>query len=1148
MIDPQSSKPSPQQTAMTPPVHSPIQPHQTQPSDWHLRRAQVELLYESLPTGLLATLACAVILVTVEWEVMPHGQLLAWLAAMSAISAGRWGVMIAFQRSAQAAESIAPWEQAFLAGTALAGIGWGATAWVLFHDESLPHQLFLAFVLGGISAGAAATLASRFTAFLCFTVPTLLPIIARLLIQDEPLAKSMALYIAIFTGLMAVVAFRMSRTVVRSLQLQFENKGLLVQLENQIEQDRQMDLMLDIDREHYRFAIEQASDIICRADLDGRITFINPAVTRLLGYAETEILGHRFTEFIREDYRAKAKRAYVRQFARRRSASYSELPITTKMGQHIWVGQNVQLLVRDEAVVGFQAVVRDISAIKQAEQELRRSQQFIASVVEHLPSMVFVKDAKDFRYVQLNRAGEELLGYQRSEFIGKSDCDFFPRDQAEFSVQKDREVLASGHLLDIPEEPIHTRHRGLRILHTRKIPLYDESGKPQYLLGISEDITEHKRAEEANAELRYVIQHGVEGLAILDQHGTYVHMNPAHAALYGFSVEELIGKSWNLLYEEDVVNTIDKECLPVVMRQGAWRGELVGRRKDGTRFDVEVVLQARTNEAKQFVGLVCYCHDITARVRQEKALQEVYQQLEQRVMDRTSELLHTNEALRQTSAHLQTLIEASPLAIIELDAAGKAVSWNTAAVRMFGWTEHEVLGRDLPYVPAGQKEEEESAQIWESVMQGGSRNVELRRVRKDGSIVDVNFWGAARRNSAGRVIGSIGFLIDMTQQKRLEKQFRQAQKMEAVGRLAGGVAHDFNNLLTVINGCSALLLDQVRREDPMYVLLDETLRAGERAADLTRQLLAFSRQQVLKLQRIDLNESFSVISSMLKRLMGEDIELAVQSQPNLWPIQADKGQVNQVLMNLAVNARDAMPDGGTLTITTDNFVLKPGMPVPHPVFTPGEYVHVRVRDTGYGMDQEVRSHLFEPFFTTKEEGKGTGLGLATVYGIVKQSHGFIFVDSELGKGATFDLYFPRFIEADKLADSAAPSRPKRGAERVLLVEDMDSVRELVSRALEGYGYKVIKAANGEEAIRLVAVMTEPIDVLVTDVVMPRMTGPVVADRLRAHWPGLRVLFMSGYTERVKPVFLNSPGTLFIQKPFLPTELVAQLRRLLDEPG
>jgi two-component system, cell cycle sensor histidine kinase and response regulator CckA len=224
------------------------------------------------------------------------------------------------------------------------------------------------------------------------------------------------------------------------------------------------------------------------------------------------------------------------------------------------------------------------------------------------------------------------------------------------------------------------------------------------------------------------------------------------------------------------------------------------------------------------------------------------------------------------------------------------------------------------------------------------------------------------------------------------------------------------------------------------------------------------------------------------------------------------------------------------------------MPVPHPVFARGEYVHVSVRDTGHGMDQEVRSHLFEPFFTTKEEGKGTGLGLATVYGIVKQSRGFIFVDSAPDKGTTFDLYFPRFTEQDTATAVTASSRPIRGAEQVLLVEDQDSVRELVCKALEGYGYKVIKAANGEEAIRLATVMTEPVDVLVTDVVMPRLTGPVVAERLRVHWPGLRVLFMSGYTERVKPVFLNSPGTLFIQKPFLPTELAEQLRRLLSAPS
>jgi len=362
------------------------------------------------------------------------------------------------------------------------------------------------------------------------------------------------------------------------------------------------------------------------------------------------------------------------------------------------------------------------------------------------------------------------------------------------------------------------------------------------------------------------------------------------------------------------------------------------------------------------------------------------------------------------------------------------------------------------------------------------------------------------------------------------------------------VAHDFNNLLTVINGCSALLLDQVRREDPMHVLLDEISKAGERAADLTRQLLAFSRQQVLKLQRVNLNDSLKAIVSMLKRLMGEDIEVVVELNPDLWPIHVDKGQIDQVVMNLAVNARDAMPDGGKLTISTANFVLRPLTSVSNPLFAPGDYVQLTVRDTGCGMDQEVRSHLFEPFFTNKEEGKGTGLGLATVYGIVKQSNGAIFVNSAPGEGATFDLYFPRFIEQDTAVAASVSSQPMRGDEQVLLVEDQKSVRDLVCIALEGYGYQVVKAANGEEALRLAAAMPKPVNVLVTDVVMPRLTGPVVAERLRDRWPGLKVLFMSGYTERVKPVFLNLPGTLFIQKPFLPTELAAQLRRLLDEPS
>ncbi len=386
------------------------------------------------------------------------------------------------------------------------------------------------------------------------------------------------------------------------------------------------------------------------------------------------------------------------------------------------------------------------------------------------------------------------------------------------------------------------------------------------------------------------------------------------------------------------------------------------------------------------------------------------------------------------------------------------------------------------------------------------------------------------------------------QQKQLQRQFQQAQKMEAIGRLAGGVAHDFNNLLTVINGCSSILLEQVRPDDPSRVLIDEILKAGERAATLTRQLLAFSRQQVLKPERVDLTGSLKAIASMLKRLMGEDIELVVECAPQLWPVHVDRGQIDQVVMNLAVNARDAMPDGGTLTIVTSNFVLRPGMAVPHPVFVPGEYVHLSIRDTGQGMDEKIRVHIFEPFFTTKEEGKGTGLGLATVYGIVKQSRGFIFVESEPGKGTTFDVYFPRFVGQDSKSVSSVSSHTTRGTERLLLVEDQESVRKLVGKALEGYGYQVSQAANGEEALRLAASMPKPVDALVTDVVMPVMTGPVVAERLRVQWPSLKVLFMSGFTEWGHAGFLNAPGTQFIQKPFRPDDLAVQLRHLLEEPS
>ena len=370
--------------------------------------------------------------------------------------------------------------------------------------------------------------------------------------------------------------------------------------------------------------------------------------------------------------------------------------------------------------------------------------------------------------------------------------------------------------------------------------------------------------------------------------------------------------------------------------------------------------------------------------------------------------------------------------------------------------------------------------------------------------------------------------------------------MDAVGRLAGGVAHDFNNLLTVINGYSAMLIDRLTEEDPRHEMAVETLKAGERAGELTKPLLAFSRKQVLIPQPLNFNESLRLISSLLNRLLGEEIRLTMDLAPDLWSINGDKGQLNQVTMNLAINARDAMPTGGTVTIATRNLSVTSEWQDRYRLMPRGDYMHVSVCDTGHGMNPETRSHLFEPFFTTKEVGQGTGLGLATAYGIVKQSDGYIFVDSTLDQGSTFHLYYPRVIATPAVAKTLTVRR-KKGSERLLVIEDQDSVRALIVQALKQDGYQVIDAASGEDALRKAAAQPEPIQALVTDAIMPKMSGLVVAEHLRNIWPGTRVLFMSGYVDPTNPGFLEEPGTAFIQKPFLPNDLAWHLRDLLDGP-
>jgi PAS domain S-box-containing protein len=503
--------------------------------------------------------------------------------------------------------------------------------------------------------------------------------------------------------------------------------------------------------------------------------------------------------------------------------------------------------------------------------------------------------------------------------------------------------------------------------------------------------------------------------------------------------------------------------------------------------------------------------------------------------------------LRNTTDTLSALIQASPLAIFAFDPAGKLTSWNAAAERLFGWRASEVLGQMLPIAPDQLREFREHHL---AVLAGKSFiDLEVRWQSRDGASLMLSLALAPLYGGFSEVRGVIALAADLTERKKLESQLRQSQKMEAVGQLAGGVAHDFNNLLTAIMGYTSLLLRVVPPEDTKHEDLLEIDRAAARATELTQQLLAFSRRQMLKPTLLDLNAVVTGTMRMLGRLLGEHIELAILSDAGLGLVRADRGQIEQVIINLAVNARDAMEGGGRLVLETRNVTLDRSYASQHPGATEGEFVMLAVTDAGTGMDAATQARIFEPFFTTKERGKGTGLGLSTVYGIIKQSGGTIYVDSEPGRGTTFKIYLPR-VMAPGPTEMPAPVRPAnvRGTETVLVVEDEEGVRSLTSRVLHTYGYTVLDAENGGEALLIAEQHPAPIHVLLTDVVLPRMSGRKLAERLVRTHPDLRILYMSGYTDdSIVNRGTLDPGTAFIQKPFTPDALARKLREVLDSP-
>ena len=557
--------------------------------------------------------------------------------------------------------------------------------------------------------------------------------------------------------------------------------------------------------------------------------------------------------------------------------------------------------------------------------------------------------------------------------------------------------------------------------------------------------------------------------------------------------------------------------------------ELTYIRKDGSRFPAVVSVTALRDDLGGIIGYLLIGTDNTAR----KQAQAEQKQLDQR--------------LRDQQFYTRSLIESNIDALMATDPAGIITDVNKQMEALTGCTRDELIG--APFKNYFTDPERAEAGIMRVLSGSKVTDYELTVRARDGKETVVSFNATTFHDRDRKLLGVFAAARDVTEHKELEERLRQSQKMDAIGRLAGGVAHDFNNLLTVINGYSDLLLITLDTRDPMREEITQILNAGKHAAELTQQLLAFSRRQVLQPKVLDLNHLVLDVEKMLRRLVGEDIEIVTVLSPQAELVMADPGQMTQVLMNLAVNARDAMPSSGHLVIETAHLDLDQNSVKEHPEVEPGPYVQLTISDSGIGMDEATKSHIFEPFFTTKKSEQSTGLGLATVYGIVKQAGGSIWVYSEPGKGTTFKVYLPQVNEGIPIQESKPEIESLRGDETILVVEDQADIRKLAQQILEGYGYQVLTAANGGEALLQAERHVGPIQLMLTDVVMPRMTGRELADRLKPLRPAMKVLYMSGYTDNVVVHRgIVDLGVAYLQKPFTPVGLAAKVREVLVRPG
>ncbi|HYF38269.1 MAG TPA: PAS domain S-box protein [Gemmatimonadales bacterium] len=870
----------------------------------------------------------------------------------------------------------------------------------------------------------------------------------------------------------------------------------------------------------YRSIGEAAPGFLWVVDESGRFVYVNKAWEDFTGSNLRQLNEHGWEQFNHPAEIEAVQHSW--QAAIERGESFAiDLRYRRRDGVYRWMLTRVAPLRGSAGVEGWVGTSVDIHDFKLAQEELRAREEELNDFLENA-SVAIHWVGPDGTILRSNQAELDLLGYRHDEYVGRNIREFHTEPAV---IEDILARLTRGEVLhDYPASLLARDGSHKDVLIDSSV--YFRNGQFVHTRCFTRDVTAQRAAEHATQRLAAIVASSADAIVGKTLDGLVTNWNAAAERIFGYSASEMVGGSIFRLIPEELHDA--ERALLSRIRNGEWvqLSETERICQDGRRISVSLSASPIRDSLGRVIGASSIARDVTERKQAEAAL------------------AHSQE-------RLQLALTAARMGTWHYDLITGGLSWDENINQLYGLDSQTAIRTREDFLL--RIHEDDRSFVRDSLaraMSAGNRlECEFRTILPDGKVRWMAVQGRVARDPvAGTPLYVTGVSVDVTERKAMEERLRQVQRMDSVGQLAGGIAHEANNMMSVVLGCADYVLQRDDLADPVRQDVEQIWRAAKRTAGITQQLLAFSRRQLLQPQVLDLNATVRGLEPILARALGESRAVRMHLSPTLGPVRTDPGQLEQVLLNLTLNARDAMGEGGRLTIETMNVMLDENYAAGKPVETlqPGEYAALVVTDTGHGMDQLTLSRIFEPFFTTKPVGQGTGLGLSTVYGIVKQSGGFIWAYSEPGLGTTFKLYFPIVSSEVPVISEHQPSPAGRSEEVVLIAEDEPMVRSIMARTLRECGYTVLEAADGQQALEVLKTEKRPISLIIADVVMPDMGGQEMARRLTEWMPGAPVLFTSGYTGLdVVSRGLLEPGREFLQKPLAPETLARKVREMVD---